>query len=141
MIRRPPRSTLFPYTTLFRSGQPDHRAQVGGVELIYRIAGFVVPGVAVVQRAIGEHNRGETGIPEILVVGAPQAYVGELDRRADHLRGTHEGVVDRTCLIAGPHRGLGPTLVVADHVGVQVADDRTFALPLDDVAHHAFDVA
>src|SRR5258707_11434261 len=27
MIRRPPRSTLFPYTTLFRSRQ--HRAQVG----------------------------------------------------------------------------------------------------------------
>src|SRR5436309_11655648 len=23
MIRRPPRSTLFPYTTLFRSGRPD----------------------------------------------------------------------------------------------------------------------
>src|SRR3712207_8328813 len=25
MIRRPPRSTLFPYTTLFRSGVPIHR--------------------------------------------------------------------------------------------------------------------
>src|SRR3712207_8108123 len=24
MIRRPPRSTLFPYTTLFRSGPPPH---------------------------------------------------------------------------------------------------------------------
>src|SRR5256885_4941331 len=24
MIRRPPRSTLFPYTTLFRSGEPFH---------------------------------------------------------------------------------------------------------------------
>src|SRR4051812_49848433 len=24
MIRRPPRSTLFPYTTLFRSRMPDH---------------------------------------------------------------------------------------------------------------------
>src|SRR3712207_8053909 len=24
MIRRPPRSTLFPYTTLFRSGVPPH---------------------------------------------------------------------------------------------------------------------
>src|SRR2546426_5846214 len=24
MIRRPPRSTLFPYTTLFRSPQPSH---------------------------------------------------------------------------------------------------------------------
>src|SRR3989442_10647834 len=26
MIRRPPRSTLFPYTTLFRSLEPRHRA-------------------------------------------------------------------------------------------------------------------
>src|SRR2546430_11300315 len=25
MIRRPPRSTLFPYTTLFRSPNPSHR--------------------------------------------------------------------------------------------------------------------
>src|SRR5689334_23971395 len=25
MIRQPPRSTLFPYTTLFRSGSPRHR--------------------------------------------------------------------------------------------------------------------
>src|SRR4051794_41342003 len=33
MIRRPPRSTLFPYTTLFRSAQgglPGHRAPWGG---------------------------------------------------------------------------------------------------------------
>src|SRR3712207_9398273 len=33
MIRRPPRSTLFPYTTLFRSGWPAdarHRGQGGG---------------------------------------------------------------------------------------------------------------
>src|SRR3712207_7594666 len=27
MIRRPPRSTLFPYTTLFRSGAPDRPRQ------------------------------------------------------------------------------------------------------------------
>src|SRR5256885_16438416 len=27
MIRRPPRSTLFPYTTLFRSHPPDDRVQ------------------------------------------------------------------------------------------------------------------
>src|SRR5260370_40932782 len=27
MIRRPPRSTLFPYTTLFRSGPPGSRAR------------------------------------------------------------------------------------------------------------------
>src|SRR5438876_1449162 len=28
MIRRPPRSTLFPYTTLFRSSRYPHRANV-----------------------------------------------------------------------------------------------------------------
>src|SRR5256885_13327796 len=27
MIRRPPRSTLFPYTTLFRSGEPGERVR------------------------------------------------------------------------------------------------------------------
>src|SRR2546427_6916241 len=31
MIRRPPRSTLFPYTTLFRSPRRDRRAQRRGL--------------------------------------------------------------------------------------------------------------
>src|SRR3712207_8865115 len=31
MIRRPPRSTLFPYTTLFRSGGSHVRREPGGV--------------------------------------------------------------------------------------------------------------
>src|SRR3712207_8597962 len=31
MIRRPPRSTLFPYTTLFRSGRLDPRPLVHGL--------------------------------------------------------------------------------------------------------------
>src|SRR2546428_5007324 len=30
MIRRPPRSTLFPYTTLFRSAEPPARHDDGG---------------------------------------------------------------------------------------------------------------
>src|SRR2546430_10193505 len=36
MIRRPPRSTLFPYTTLFRSpGDADHlRKQLGNIDLL-----------------------------------------------------------------------------------------------------------
>src|SRR3712207_7611999 len=32
MIRRPPRSTLFPYTTLFRSALGDHRIQAGRLD-------------------------------------------------------------------------------------------------------------
>src|SRR5260221_10340592 len=38
MIRRPPRSTLFPYTTLFRSGRRAHDALRSG-ELCLRVAG------------------------------------------------------------------------------------------------------
>src|SRR2546426_12806888 len=38
MIRRPPRSTLFPYTTLFRSvGTGDRGNQVAAVELYYLV--------------------------------------------------------------------------------------------------------
>src|SRR3712207_9329751 len=33
MIRRPPRSTLFPYTTLFRSPQSDSAQEVSGSTL------------------------------------------------------------------------------------------------------------
>src|SRR5215510_15701126 len=33
MIRRPPRSTLFPYTTLFRSARPDSQAGDGASAL------------------------------------------------------------------------------------------------------------
>src|SRR3712207_8100133 len=37
MIRRPPRSTLFPYTTLFRSGEPGEEV-VGAVHATARLA-------------------------------------------------------------------------------------------------------
>src|SRR5256885_10705144 len=39
MIRRPPRSTLFPYTTLFRSLEPLPAAQAWQAEdILYRLA-------------------------------------------------------------------------------------------------------
>src|SRR3712207_8548863 len=38
MIRRPPRSTLFPYTTLFRSGLGDPRSSSGLREIIIPFA-------------------------------------------------------------------------------------------------------
>src|SRR5258705_3358514 len=43
MIRRPPRSTLFPYTTLFRSGTGKTTL---GIEFVYRGANeFAEPGM------------------------------------------------------------------------------------------------
>src|SRR3712207_7501803 len=35
MIRRPPRSTLFPYTTLFRSHGPEGLAVPDGISLVF----------------------------------------------------------------------------------------------------------
>src|SRR3712207_7230499 len=39
MIRRPPRSTLFPYTTLFRSGGSDVIKALGGNDCIVTSSG------------------------------------------------------------------------------------------------------
>src|SRR2546426_9408469 len=56
MIRRPPRSTLFPYTTLFRSRVlPEMSAKVHFLPRPSRVAVdtqpvLVVPGTAVVER-------------------------------------------------------------------------------------------
>src|SRR2546430_7418149 len=40
MIRRPPRSTLFPYTTLFRSAIFEARAAIGGTWDLFRYPGI-----------------------------------------------------------------------------------------------------
>src|SRR3712207_7079557 len=53
MIRRPPRSTLFPYTTLFRSA--GHRAHVGEAEqVLERVGG---EGGALARRAVEDDGR------------------------------------------------------------------------------------
>src|SRR5437763_3718692 len=60
MIRRPPRSTLFPYTTLFRSSPADH--------------------VAGLARLVGELRFPEFGI---------QKAADELDRKSTRLNSSH----------------------------------------------------
>src|SRR3712207_7364890 len=52
MIRRPPRSTLFPYTTLFRSGDQLPAAEPGQPPFLLLLGGEVAqvgPGDVVVQ--------------------------------------------------------------------------------------------
>src|SRR5438093_8121542 len=55
MIRRPPRSTLFPYATLFRSLQNGNRLAHGGLELIRQRRGSRLAGrlVAAVGKLLG----------------------------------------------------------------------------------------
>src|SRR2546430_4833648 len=49
MIRRPPRSTLFPYTTLFRSVVPEVRARDA---VIHELVAHRLPRLAAVVRAL-----------------------------------------------------------------------------------------
>src|SRR5438128_5894614 len=51
LIRRPPRSTLFPYTTLFRSGPPMNRINApDGTPLVYDAYEPAQPAVAALDR-------------------------------------------------------------------------------------------
>src|SRR2546430_14756596 len=59
MIRRPPRSTLFPYTTLFRS----HRGEAGEVERVGEEPG-VPRAAAQPRRALVVHFSPEPAVPE-----------------------------------------------------------------------------
>src|SRR2546429_6740107 len=65
MIRRPPRSTLFPYTTLFRSSSRGVTERAGQIVLI-GVSGFVQLdqgigfGDAILERVVGVGDRKST---------------------------------------------------------------------------------
>src|SRR3712207_7355365 len=84
MIRRPPRSTLFPYTTLFRSGEPVlpqpmciHHGRMGGKHL----AG----GAAGPHRILGGEKRLARGLVERDVAGGR-------DRKRTRLKPRHANI-------------------------------------------------
>src|SRR3712207_7332131 len=92
MIRRPPRSTLFPYTTLFRSRDGEARLGVddllleraGDGERLERRARLVVEADrAVLARIVG----GRGGL-----VGVDARPVGHRDRKSTRLNSSHANI-------------------------------------------------
>src|SRR3712207_7245229 len=79
MIRRPPRSTLFPYTTLFRSGD-DLGAPAGA---------SAQPG-AHVRVGLDQHQLGHLGrvVPEV----EPRAGADLEDRKSTRLNSSHANI-------------------------------------------------
>src|SRR5256885_10582035 len=70
MIRRPPRSTLFPYTTLFRSNMPQ---QKGNRNMINAL----------------DHRKADHPIEKLFVARwSPRAMTGE-DRKSTRLNSSH----------------------------------------------------
>src|SRR2546422_11381411 len=54
MIRRPPRSTLFPYTTLFRSGRLDAQVKINGVRVELGEVEAALCSVPSIRQAVAE---------------------------------------------------------------------------------------
>src|SRR2546430_11983686 len=71
MIRRPPRSTLFPYTTLFRSPRPLEGLDLADEDAVHHLAG----GVGGVGPLGGEFARAAP-LGEELVAGILEAVLG-----------------------------------------------------------------
>src|SRR3712207_8569721 len=84
MIRRPPRSTLFPYTTPFRSARPDVLVVDVSVEvaLLARLLG--VPVVLVAQRGRRDDDPHRRAYAAAAAVAAPwrsEEHTSELQSR------------------------------------------------------------
>src|SRR5438045_8706216 len=60
LIRRPPRSTLFPYTTLFRSEVSGTRAREEGAMKLAVPRGALFDGTLELQRAVEERSEEHT---------------------------------------------------------------------------------
>src|SRR3712207_7618167 len=93
MIRRPPRSTLFPYTTLFRSRVLE------GSDMSEEIRGWIDEVVAqTVDAYTGEEHE------EIDLAALCQA-MSDLDRKSTRLNSSHANISYAAfCLIKKPDR-------------------------------------
>src|SRR3712207_8256434 len=85
MIRRPPRSTLFPYTTLFRSDADDgrrelHRLKHDGLVLV----AHGVAGRDLLHAADGDDLAGARLLDVLAVVG--------VDRKSTRLNSSHANI-------------------------------------------------
>src|SRR3712207_9014332 len=82
MIRRPPRSTLFPYTTLFRSAGPGRLPESAGPDGQGRLALLHPPGPRPVLHVAAHGPAG---------VGA-ERQVLQADRKSTRLNSSHANI-------------------------------------------------
>src|SRR3712207_7881256 len=88
MIRRPPRSTLFPYTTLFRSAGRDPGEQHGFVNTpIYRGSTVLFETMDDVRRRRGRFTYGTKGTPTTHALETAWT-----DRKSTRLNSSHANI-------------------------------------------------
>src|SRR3712207_7347933 len=90
MIRRPPRSTLFPYTTLFRSavGRSPEASRLAGVSVAgYTVLALVATGMLAALAAVVLTAQLNSGHPE-----ASGGYLLPADRKSTRLNSSHANI-------------------------------------------------
>src|SRR3712207_7906724 len=88
MIRRPPRSTLFPYTTLFRSGGEGGQRGTGRHELAQRRERHPAGQRGAVERGVdGDHGEDPT-----LRVVVEHRVLADQDRKSTRLNSSHANI-------------------------------------------------
>src|SRR3712207_7418258 len=92
MIRRPPRSTLFPYTTLFRS--PGFRPRAGGEAVAVWVlrAPRLAGAWAELDSFEGEGYRGILVPGFAKETGSGREEAGERDRKRTRLNSSHANI-------------------------------------------------
>src|SRR3712207_7939695 len=94
MIRRPPRSTLFPYTPLFRSVNPEGEiiellgaSSAPGVDMLSIIRKYHLP-IEFPPAVIAEAER----IPEVVEPSAAEGREDLRDRKSTRLNSSHANI-------------------------------------------------
>src|SRR3712207_8987272 len=99
MIRRPPRSTLFPYTTLFRSNHP------GGVCWGAGTALQVTPDIKAGDEIKVDFSDGTWDGSKVVDVEATGVVLNEADRKSTRLNSSHANISYAVfCLKKKKHR-------------------------------------
>src|SRR5258707_9719323 len=91
MIRRPPRSTLFPYTTLFRSGASPSRE---GGHILY-VSGPLIRVADVIDRGVGRplvSDSIEVGSVVVPRYSSGVEAISERDRKSTRLNSSHANI-------------------------------------------------
>src|SRR2546430_13734097 len=91
MIRRPPRSTLFPYTTLFRSGPIE--IFTTRIDTIYGATAIILaPAHPLVTKLLeGSPTRAETE-PKLAKMRQTSVKTEDLDRKSTRLNSSHSQI-------------------------------------------------
>src|SRR3712207_7310899 len=92
MIRRPPRSTLFPYTTLFRSEAKELDSRIAGPQPIHGGTHLLVGPQTLRIEGILAHLvelDGDEGPP---LIRLPESWRDGLDRKSTRLNSSHANI-------------------------------------------------